>query len=71
MVQAVTAVYESVDAAENVIDELVADGFDKEKVFLDRDNRQVKVMTPDSGRREVEEILGRHGPREVWSNQVQ
>ncbi len=71
MVQAVTAVYSSIGAAENVVDELIADGFDQEKVFLDRDSIQVKVMTPDSGRREVEEVLGRHQPNDMWATQVQ
>ena len=71
MVKAVTAVYPTVGAAENVYDELVADGFEQEKLFLDRDHMQVKVMTPDSGYREVEEVLGRHGPSDLWSTQVQ
>ncbi|MFV8836258.1 hypothetical protein [Aquisalimonas sp.] len=70
MTQAVTAAYESVEAARNVVDELIADGFDQEKVYLDRDTCQVKVMTPDRGLREVEEILGRHRPRKLWSTHV-
>lgn len=32
---------------------------------------QVKVMPPDTTCQEVEEVLGRHGPSDLWSTQVQ
>lgn len=36
MTQAITAAYESVEAARNVVDELIADGFDQERMGLIR-----------------------------------
>ena len=64
----VTGVYKDADAARNAADDLVYSGFDREKVFLDRDAAQVKVMIPDSVEREVKEILDRHSPTEVTSH---
>lgn len=67
MTQTVTAAYDNVDKAINAYDELVSDGFSSEELFLDRENRQVKVIAPETIQREVEEILNRHEPDEVWS----
>ncbi|MCC5857525.1 MAG: hypothetical protein JJT90_05180 [Ectothiorhodospiraceae bacterium] len=67
MTQTMTAAYDDVTKAINAFDELVSDGFPREELFLDRDNRQVKVIAPDTVLREVEEILRRHEPDEVWS----
>ncbi|RLK46790.1 hypothetical protein DFR31_2497 [Alkalispirillum mobile] len=71
MSQTVTAAYDNEDAARNAVDELISDGFDQEKVFLDKETIQVKVMVPDSGQREAEEILKRHTPKDIWSRPVQ
>lgn len=71
MARTVTAVYSSVDAGRNALEDLVADGFDREKVFLDEDNRQVKVMVPDAVEANAEEILRRHDPEDLWSRAVQ
>lgn len=71
MAQTVTAAYDSEEAARNAVDELISDGYDQEKVFLDKENIQVKVMVPDSGQREAEEILKRHSPKDVWARPVQ
>lgn len=68
MTQTVTAAYTTIDAARNAVDGLLADGFDREKVFPDREAVQIEVMVPDSVRRETEEVLNRHGPREIWSH---
>ncbi len=67
MTQTMTAAYDDVTKAINAYDELVSDGFAREELFLDRNNRQVKVIAPDAVLREVEEILRRHDPDEVWS----
>lgn len=65
MSHTVTAAYSSVDAARNAVDELISDGFDREKVFLDPQTNEVKVIVPESIRREAEEILQRHQPKEI------
>lgn len=65
MTVTVTASYSSIGAARNAADELISDGFDREKVFVDEDTMEVKVMVPGTARREAEEILQRHRPREV------
>ena len=61
----ITGVYETVDAVRNTFDDLVSTGIDREKVFADEDNKQVKVMIPDSAVNEIKEILNRHHPTEL------
>ena len=65
MVKTLTAVYDSAGKARNAEDDLVSTGIDREKVFLDTETNQVKVMVPDTAEREVTEILKRHDPTEV------
>ena len=67
MTQTVTASYSSTDKARNAFDELVAEGFPREKLYFDKEANQVKVIIPDTSRPEAEEILRRHEPDEVWS----
>jgi hypothetical protein len=62
MTKTVTAAYASPDAARNARDELLADGIDREKVYLDTARSEVKVMIPDAIEREITEILNRHQP---------
>jgi 5,10-methenyltetrahydromethanopterin hydrogenase len=65
MTVTVTAVYATVDTVRNAFDDLVSTGIDREKVFADEDNKQVKVMIPESAVNEVKEILNRHRPTEL------
>lgn len=65
MTRTITASYRSKDAALNALDELVADGLDREKVFFDAAKTQLKVMIPDSAAPEITEILDRHNPTEI------
>ncbi|MFY0989562.1 hypothetical protein [Halomonas sp. C05BenzN] len=67
MTQTVTAAYGSIDKANNAFDELVSEGFPREKLFLDKETSQVKVIIPDTSKPEAEEILRRHEPDEVWA----
>jgi hypothetical protein len=67
MTQTVTAAYGSIDKANNAFDELVSEGFPREKLYLDKETNQVKVIIPDTVRPEAEEILNRHEPSEVWA----
>ncbi|MBE0488941.1 MAG: hypothetical protein IBX53_07655 [Halomonas sp.] len=65
MTQTVTAAYGNIDMAINAYDELISEGYPREKLYLDRDTHEVKVIVPDTSKPEVEEILGRHGPDEI------
>ncbi len=67
MTQTVTAAFGSTDKAVNAFDELVSEGFPREKLFLDKEANEVKVIIPDTSQPEVEEILKRHEPDEVHS----
>ncbi|WP_299314906.1 hypothetical protein [uncultured Halomonas sp.] len=65
MTQTVTASYGSADKAVNAYDELVSEGYPREKLYFDRDSNEVKVIVPDASRPEIEEILARHEPDEI------
>jgi len=65
MTQTITAAYDSIDKAANAFDELVSEGFPREKLFLDKETNKVKVIVPETSRPETEEILNRHEPDEV------
>ncbi|WP_254276687.1 hypothetical protein [Halomonas sp. 3H] len=65
MTQTVTAAYGSADKAINAYDELMSEGYPREKLYLDRDTHEVKVIVPDTSKPEVEEILARHEPDEI------
>ncbi len=66
MALTMTAAYGNLDKAVNAFDELVSDGFAREELFLDRESNQVKVIVPNTVKREVEEILLRHEPERIW-----
>lgn len=67
MTQTVTAAYGSLGKATNAFDELVSEGYPREKLYLDKGTNEIKVIVPEASRPEVEEILNRHGPDEVWA----
>ncbi len=58
----ITKTFASVDALTNVKEDLVGEGIPQEKFFLDKENLQVKVIIPETGKPEILEILGRHNP---------
>jgi len=60
-----TASYRSNAAARNAFDELISDGIDREKMFLDTVHAELKVMIPDTIEREISEILVRHNPKSL------
>jgi hypothetical protein len=66
MTKILTGRYDSLDAARNAFDDLINAGFDREKVYLDRDTSHVKVMAPGATEPEAREILARHRPAEVF-----
>jgi hypothetical protein len=65
MTVTITGTYESAAQARNAGDDLVNTGIDQEKVFVDEDNKQVKVMVPAAIAAEITEILNRHKPTQV------
>ena len=67
MTQTVTAAYGEALKATNALDELISEGFPREKLFHDTQTQQVKVIVPDSTRPEAEAILRRHEPDDIWS----
>ena len=60
-----TGTYKNMDAVRNTLDDLLSTGIDREKVFVDKEHTQVKVMVPATIQREVSEILARHNPTEM------
>ncbi len=62
MTKVLTARYETVGAAHNAHEDLIDTGYPAEKVHLDREAAEVKVITSTDGEREAREILGRHQP---------
>jgi hypothetical protein len=65
MTETINATYSSVEKAKNAVDDLVSTGIDREKVFLDEEAVQVKVITANVVEREIVEILQRHQPSQV------
>ena len=66
----ITATYDSDVAIENVVEDLVATGIDRDKILDDDKNHLVKVMVPTSSEAEIREILGRHQPQELKETTV-
>lgn len=65
MTATVTAIYESTDQIRNVEDDLLATGIPKEKIYVDEQARQIKVIIPETTKAEIVEILNRHQPGSV------
>lgn len=70
MSEIVTAVYESPVALTNVVDDLAAVGIPSEEIRVHDEKRQVQVLTGETTRREITEILNRHQPSELRTEQV-
>jgi hypothetical protein len=61
----VTGKYNSIDKVRNAEDELQSIGIPSEKIFVDTDAMQIKVMIPETTKPEILELLGRHEPSEI------
>ncbi|WP_116132767.1 hypothetical protein [Tropicimonas sp. IMCC34043] len=70
MAKTLTGKYGSSEAARNAHEDLIDIGFPSEKVYLDRDKAEVKVITSMDGEREVREVLGRHQPSEITEHSL-
>ena len=61
----ITAVYDSADKVRNAVDDLVSTGIPREKILIDDDKSQVKVIVPETSEPEIKEILQRHQPSNI------
>lgn len=62
MSEIITAVYESATGVTNAVDDLVATGIPQEKIRVHQEKQQVQVWIAGSTGPEVTEILQRHRP---------
>ena len=65
MTKTLTGRYGKPGAARNAHEDLIDTGFPAEKVFLDREHGEVKVIASEFSEREAREILGRHQPKDI------
>jgi hypothetical protein len=62
MTKIVTAIYASEETLPNVRDDLISTGIPQEKIRVNKEKRQVQVMSPDVTESEIIEIMRRHDP---------
>ncbi|MGR2738080.1 hypothetical protein ACUY1T_06470 [Billgrantia sp. Q4P2] len=67
MTLTVTATYHDLMKATNAYDELISEGFPREKLYFDKEAHQIKVIVPDTSKDGAEKILGRHQPDDLWA----
>ena len=65
MAKTLTARYGIAGAARNAHEDLIGTGYPSDKVYLDSDKAEVKVISSSEGEREAREILERHKPSEI------
>ena len=65
MMKALTAKFETVEAARNAQEDLIDVGYPSEKLYFDRDKVELKVLTSPEGAGEARELLGRHRPKDI------
>lgn len=65
MTEQVTATYGDATAIKNVEEDLSALGIPSETIYVDRDNRKIRVKTSESAKTEILEVLKRHEPVEL------
>lgn len=60
MKKTINGSYDNHDQAKNTWDDLIATGIPRDNVFIDEENKLVKVSVPEEVEREVREIFDRH-----------
>lgn len=65
MTATVTGVFDSTDQIRNVEEDLRASGIPSEKIHVDEQTMEIKIMIPETTRPEIMEILNRHNPVRV------
>jgi len=58
----VTVNFGSIGALKNAVDDLLGVGIPQEKFYVIKDEKQIKVITPEVSEPEIRELLGRHSP---------
>ncbi len=58
----VTMKYGSDDSVKNVVNDLLGAGIPQEKFYVNKGEREVKVITPKVSEPEIRELLSRHHP---------
>lgn len=65
MTTTITGVYQSLETVDNTLDDLLAIGIDREKIFADEEHCELKVVVPSEICPEITEILQRHNPTNI------
>lgn len=65
MTETVRGTYDDSAQAQNVKDDLLATGIPRDKIFVDEDAKQIKVMIPATTKPEIIDILNRHNLTQV------
>ena len=60
MSETVTVNYASSDAMKNAVNDLLGAGIPQEKLYVDEEKLQIKVITPTASKPEIEQLLTRH-----------
>jgi len=60
MTETVSVTYASADAMKNALNELVGHRIPEEKIFVDKEKLQIKVIIPKATKSTIEELLNRH-----------
>lgn len=54
----------------NVADELVNDGIPREKIFIDKDKLEVKVIIPAATESQVRRVFDKHGVKNIIDREL-
>lgn len=65
MTEIITAIYDSSTTVTNVVDDLLSTGIPNENVRIHDQKPQVQVVLADAAEPEIKEILQRHQPLEL------
>ncbi|MBE0486936.1 hypothetical protein [Marinobacter sp.] len=60
MNKTINGAYENHDQAKNTWDDLIGSGIPRDNIYIDEDNKLVKVIVPEEAEREIREIFDRH-----------
>ncbi|AKH20786.1 hypothetical protein [Sedimenticola thiotaurini] len=67
MTTTITSTFTSMETIRNTMEDLLANGIEREKMFADDAHTELKIMIPDDIQNEVIEIIQRHKPIETVS----
>jgi hypothetical protein len=61
----ITGVFDSATKVKGAEDDLRSTGIPREKIYVDASAMTIKVITPETSKPEILELLGRHSPVDV------